>query len=42
MDGGSLGGSVGVVVGDILNGAFGGSGGTIDWGSRGDGAGWKR
>lgn len=34
MNGGGLGGNVGVVVvGEILMGAFGGSGGTTDWGN---------
>ena len=34
MNCGGLGGKVGEVVGDIITGVFGGSGGTADWGSR--------
>jgi hypothetical protein len=49
MNGGGLGGNVGVVVGEFITGAFGGSGGPTDCGSRdcgmtgkcGEGAGWK-
>jgi hypothetical protein len=47
VNGGGLGGNVGVVVGEFINGGFGGCGGTTDWGSRdcgivcGGGGGWK-